>query len=168
VYTTHLDELVPTGRDDDGVLGVGGKAHAGDPLGVALVGDGVLAVAKRVPKLDGPVARAGDDLAVVGGEGDGKDIVGVADEAAGGDAGGELPETQSLVPRGREGVGAVRGDDLCALSAQRPRLRLARPAQLLASRCDKKDVRSRRRYGSGRAGSSWGSRTRSRRGSGSR
>jgi hypothetical protein len=95
---THLDELVPAGGDDDGVLGVGREAHARHPLGVALVGDGVLAVAERVPELDGPVARAGDDLAVVGGEGDGEDVVGVADEAARGDTGGQLPETKSLVP----------------------------------------------------------------------
>tara|TARA_R110002003_G_scaffold25_10_gene1213 strand:- start:8055 stop:8258 length:204 start_codon:yes stop_codon:yes gene_type:complete len=65
---------------------------------VTLVGDGVLAVAERVPELDGPVARARDDLAVVGGEGDGEDVVGVANEAAGGDTGGELPQAERLVP----------------------------------------------------------------------
>ena len=96
---TYLDELVPSGRDDDGVLGVGREADARDPLGVALVGDGVLAVTEGVPQLDGAVARAGDDLAVVGGEGDGQDVVGVADEAAGGGTGGELPEAEGLVPR---------------------------------------------------------------------
>ena len=130
---THLDELVPAGRDDDGVLGVGREAHARDPLGVALVGDGVLAVAERVPELDGPVARAGDDLAVVGGERDGEDVVGVADKAAGGHTGGELPQAQGLVPRRGEGVGAVRGDDLCSLSAQRPRFLISLARQLLAS-----------------------------------
>jgi hypothetical protein len=97
--TTHLDELVPTGRHDDGVLGVGREAHARDPLSVALVGDGVLAVAERVPQLDGPVARSRDDLTVVGGEGHGEDVVGVADEATGGGTGGELPEAEGLVPR---------------------------------------------------------------------
>ena len=96
---TNLDELVPTSGDDDGVLGVGREAHARDPLGVALVGDGVLAVTEGVPELDGSVARSGDDLAVVGGEGDGENVVGVADEAAGGDTGGELPEAEGLVPR---------------------------------------------------------------------
>jgi hypothetical protein len=79
---------------------------------VALVGDGELAVAERVPQLDGPVARAGDDLAVIGGEGDGEHVVGVADEAAGGGTGGELPEAQRLIPGRGEGVGTVRGDDL--------------------------------------------------------
>ena len=66
---------------------------------MVLVGDGELAVAERVPQLDGAVARARDDLAVVGGEGDGENVVGVADEAAGGDTGGELPEAEGLVPR---------------------------------------------------------------------
>ena len=117
---TNLDELVPTSGDDDGVLGVGGEAHARDPLGVALVGDGVLAVTEGVPELDGSVARSGDDLAVVGGEGDGQDVVGVADKAAGGDTGGELPQAQGLVPRGGESVGTVGGDDLCGVSAQLP------------------------------------------------
>ena len=79
---------------------------------MSLVGDGELAIAKRVPQLDGAVAGAGDDLAVVGGEGDGEDIVGVADEAAGGGAGGELPQSQRPVPRGGESVSTVRGDDL--------------------------------------------------------
>lgn len=80
---------------------------------MALVGDGVLAVTERVPQLDGSVARAGDNLAVVGGEGDGQDVVGVADEAAGGGTGGELPQAEGLVPGRGESVGTVRGDDLC-------------------------------------------------------
>lgn len=66
---------------------------------MALVGDGVLAVTKGVPELDGSVARSGDDLAVVGGERDGENVVGVADKAAGGDTGGKLPEAEGLVPR---------------------------------------------------------------------
>ena len=114
VVFTYLDELVPTSRDNDGVLRVGGEANARDPLGVALVGDGVLAVTEGVPELDGSVARSGNDLAVVGGEGDGEDVVGVADEAAGGDTSGELPEAEGLVPGRGEGVGAVRRDDLCS------------------------------------------------------
>ena len=112
---TNLDELVPASGDDDGVLGVGGEADAGDPVGVALVGDGVLAVTEGVPQLDGAVAGSGDDLAVVGREGDGQNIVGVADKAAGGLAGRELPQAESLVPGGGKGVGTVRGDDLEAV-----------------------------------------------------
>ena len=108
---TYLDKLVPASGDDDGVLGVGREANAGDPLGVALVGDGVLAVTQGVPQLDGAVARTRDDLAVVGGEGHGQNVVGVADEAAGGLAGGELPQAEGLVPGGGQGVGAVGGND---------------------------------------------------------
>jgi len=40
----HLDQLVPTSGDDDGVLGVGGEAHAADPLGVSVLLNGVLAL----------------------------------------------------------------------------------------------------------------------------
>ena len=116
---THLDELVPTRGDNDGVLGVGREPDAGDPLGVALVGDGVLAVTKGVPELDGAVARTGDDLTVVGGEGDGQNVVGVADEAAGGGTGGKLPEAEGLVPRGGESVGTVRGDNLWSCQLDR-------------------------------------------------
>lgn len=109
---TYLDELVPAGGDNDGVLGVGREADARNPLGVALVGDGELAVTEGVPQLDGAVAGAGDDLAVVGGEADRQNVVGVADETAGGGAGGELPQSQGLVPRGGQGVSAIGGDNL--------------------------------------------------------
>lgn len=79
---------------------------------MALLADGELAVTEGVPQLDGSVTGAGDDLAVVGGERDGEDIVGVADEATGGGSGSELPETESLVPGGGESVSTVRGDNL--------------------------------------------------------
>jgi hypothetical protein len=108
--STDLDELVPTSGDDDGVLGVRGEANARDPLGVALVGDGVLAVTKGVPQLDGAVTGAGDDLTVVGGEADGQDVVVVANETAGGLAGGKFPEAEGLVPGGGQSVGTVGGD----------------------------------------------------------
>jgi hypothetical protein len=53
----HLDQLVPTARDDEGVLGGGREADAGNPLAVTILGaggaDGVLAVTKGVPQLDG-------------------------------------------------------------------------------------------------------------------
>jgi hypothetical protein len=140
---THLDQLVPAGRDDHGVLRVGREAHARNPLGVALVGDGVLAVTQGVPELDGPVARARDDLAIVGGERDRQDVVGVADEAAGGSASRELPETEGLVPRGGEGIGTVRRDDLVLTSA--PSLPPPEPS----SRHKKNNIRSRKRCASG-------------------
>lgn len=108
----YLDELVPAAGDDDGVLGVGAEADARDPFGVALVGDGELAVTKGVPELDGAVARTGNDLSVIGGERDGKDVVGVTDEPSRGRAGSKLPKSESLVPRSGQSIGAVGGDDL--------------------------------------------------------
>ena len=65
---------------------------------MSLVGDSELAVTKSVPELDGAIAGAGDNLSVVGREGDGQNIVGVANKASGGGTGGKLPETQGLVP----------------------------------------------------------------------
>jgi hypothetical protein len=79
---------------------------------MALLGDGVLAVAKGVPQLDGSVAGAGHDLPVVCREGNGEDVVGVADKAPRGGASRQLPETQRLIPGRREGVRAVRRNDL--------------------------------------------------------
>ena len=110
-----LDEAVPAGGDDEGDGLAGAEADAGDPLGVALGlaagGDGVLALAEGVPELDGLVAGAGDDLAVVDGKGDGEDVLGVADEAAGGLAGVDLPEAEGAVPGSGEGELTVGGDD---------------------------------------------------------
>ncbi len=74
---------------------------------MSLVGDGELAVTEGVPELDGTVARSRDDLTVVSGEGDGEDIVGVADECSGCCTSREFPETKGLVPGGREGVGTI-------------------------------------------------------------
>lgn len=87
---------------------------------MAVVGDGVLAVSEGVPELDRVIAGSGDDLSVVGRERDGKNVLVVANESAGGGTGGELPETQSLVPRGRQSVGAVGGDDLHCVSQYQP------------------------------------------------
>jgi hypothetical protein len=126
---------------------------------VALLGDGELAVTKGVPELDGAVAGTGDNLSVVGREGDGQNIVGVSDETAGGGAGGELPETEGLVPGGRESVSTVRGDNLIYLLVV-VIFRFVEPLEL--------NVRSRRRCGSDRGESALGIRRRSHHGSGSR
>jgi hypothetical protein len=133
VCCTDLDKLVPASGNDDRVLGVGAEADARSPLGVALVGNGVLAVTEGVPELDGSVARTGNDLAVVGGEADGEDVVGVTDESSSGGTGSKLPETQSLVPRGRQSVGTVRRDNLFPTISR-----------ILHSFCPPKRCRSRR------------------------
>jgi hypothetical protein len=67
---------------------------------VALLGDSELAVTKSVPQLDCSIARSGDNLSVVGREGDGQNIVGVANKASGGGTSGKLPEAECLVPGG--------------------------------------------------------------------
>ena len=81
------------------------------PLGVALLLDVELALAKGVPQLNGAIPGTRDDLPVVRAEGDGEDIAGVADESAGGETGVQIPETESVVPGRREGELAVGGDD---------------------------------------------------------
>ena len=106
-----LDQTVPSGGDDDRD-GLGrGKADAGDPLGVSLLGDGVLALSKGVPELDGLVTGSRDNLPVVSGEGNGEDVLGVTDETTGGASGVDLPKTEGSVPGSREGKLSIGGDD---------------------------------------------------------
>jgi len=106
-----LDLLVPASRDDQGVLSVGGEADAADPFGVTLILDGVLALAKSVPKADGLVARARNDLSVVSGESNAENILGVTNESLGGGSRVKVPQAKSMIPRSREGELAIRGDD---------------------------------------------------------
>lgn len=73
--------------------------------------DVVLALSERVPELDRLVTGAGDDLPVVRAEADGQNVGGVADKAASGEAGVEVPEAEGVVPRGRERKLAVGGND---------------------------------------------------------
>ena len=146
---------------------------------MTLVGDSVLAVSESVPELDRSVAGTGNDLAVVGGERDGENVVGVADEAAGGDTSGELTEAEGLVPRSRESVGTVGGDNLFRANSSVYHFSLmssnkipwhrkfsANFPRVLAR--GRKDIRSRKRCGSGRGEIAWGSRIAIRPGSGSR
>jgi len=107
----NLDQLVPTRGDDNWVLRVWAESDAGNPLRVTLLGDGKLAVPESVPELDGSVTGARNDLSVIGGEGDGKNIIGVANESSGGGTGRELPESESLVPGSRESVRSIRRDN---------------------------------------------------------
>ena len=110
---THLDDLVPTGGDNDGVHGVGGESNTRDPLGVTIVNDVELALSEGVPKLDGSVSGRRDNLSVVSGERDGENVRGVTDESLGGQTGVEVPQSESVVPGGREGELAVgRNDDV--------------------------------------------------------
>jgi len=98
----YLYRAVPRARDDGGVGGRRGEADAGDPVGMAFgIGlNGVLAFAEGVPQLDGAVAGGGDDLAVIYGERHAEYVLGVADEAPGGEASVEVPEAELSVPGG--------------------------------------------------------------------
>lgn len=87
---------------------------------MSLVGDGELAVTECVPELNGPIAGSRDDLPVVGGEGNGENVVGVAHESASSGTRGELPQAESLVPGGGESICTIRRDDLDSVSAQKP------------------------------------------------
>lgn len=53
---THLDNLVPSSRDNDGVHGVRRESNARDPVGVTFISNVELAVSERVPELDGSVS----------------------------------------------------------------------------------------------------------------
>ena len=47
------------------------------------IGDGELAVSQCVPQLDRSVAGPGDDLSIVGGEGNREDVVGMPNKPTG-------------------------------------------------------------------------------------
>ena len=112
----HLDQLVPATADNDRILGVWAESHTRDPVAVSLLSDGKLAVTESVPELNGSIARSGDDLSVIGGEGDGENIVRVPNKSSGSGTSSKLPKAESLVPGGRECIGSVRGDDLDSVS----------------------------------------------------
>ena len=94
----HLNKLVPSAANNDRVLRVRAESNARDPIGVTLLSDSELAISKGVPELDCSIAGAGNDLSVVGGEGNRENIIGVSNESAGGSTGGELPQAESLIP----------------------------------------------------------------------
>jgi len=106
-----LNQFIPSSRDNHGVLRVWRETDAGNPVGMSLVSDGELAVTKGVPELNGTVPRPRHDLTVIGGKRNTQDIVVVANKAAGGLTGGEFPQTEGPVPRGRESIRAVGRDD---------------------------------------------------------
>ena len=106
-----LDQLVPaSGNDDGGTLGRR-EAHAGNPVLVTVLLNGVLALTEGVPQLHGAIARARDDLSVVSAEGDREDVLGVVDESAGAASGADLPQSQSSIPGARQSILSIRRDD---------------------------------------------------------
>ena len=95
----YLDVFIPSTRDDDGVRVVGREPNAGHPVGVTLLLDGVLALSKGVPQLDGLVAGSRDNLTIVSGESHAHNILGMIFKTAGGLAGAQIPEAKGLIPR---------------------------------------------------------------------
>merc|ERR1719220_2367442 len=106
-----LDDLVPTAGDDHGVVGGGGESDGRDPFLVAVFALlSPLGLSEGVPELQGLVPRGGDDLPVVSREGDGEDVVLVADEPGGSDALFKVPKPEGLVPRSGDGKLSARAD----------------------------------------------------------
>jgi hypothetical protein len=106
-----LDEFIPASRDDDrGVLGRR-ESDTRDPLGVALLDNGKLALAEGVPQLHGLVTRTRDDLSIVSREGNGQDILGVAHEATGAAAVVDVPKTKGGIPRSGQSELTIGRDD---------------------------------------------------------
>lgn len=119
LHIPNLDHLVPTGRDQQGVSGIGREADGRDPLGVTTegsVGTGTTTgssgkvtteLTTSVPHLDGLVTATGDNHAVVRGEGNGHDIVSVTDKGGLTLAGGQVPQAHGLIPGTGEGEATV-------------------------------------------------------------
>ena len=78
---------------------------------MALFLDGVLANTQSIPQLDGAITGGGDDLTVVSGEGDGENVLGVANEATSGVARCQIPQTKSSVPGTGQTELTIGGDD---------------------------------------------------------
>jgi len=78
---------------------------------VTILLDIILAFTQSVPELDGLIAGTGDNLPVISTEADGENIGGVADEAAGGCASVQIPETESVIPGRRQSKLTIRRDD---------------------------------------------------------
>lgn len=95
-----------------GLAGGRDEANLGNPVVVVEFLDGVLAVALDVPELDVAVRSGGKNVSSVGGDGAGKDFLGVPvfGEALGGLAVAEIPETHGLVPGGGEEIVVVVGE----------------------------------------------------------
>jgi len=86
------------------------ELDAGDGISVGVLVDGVLALATGVPNLDLVVKGTGEDLTVISRDGNGKDILGVADQLRDALALLDVPETDGVIPGGAEGEARVTGE----------------------------------------------------------
>jgi len=73
--------------------------------------DIVFALSKSVPQLNCLVARARDNLSVVGAEANRKNVRCMSNEAAGGQSGVEVPETEGVIPGRGKGELAIGRDN---------------------------------------------------------
>ena len=94
----NLDDLVPTSRNNQWLLGGGRETNARDPVVVLVLLNGVLALAQGVPELDALVATGRDDLSVISRETNREDIALVRDERSDSLTLVQVPQSQSLVP----------------------------------------------------------------------
>jgi len=99
----NLDELIPTTGNDERVSRVRRETNTRNPFRVTIFGDVVLALTEGVPELDGLITRTGNNLTVVSRERDRQNIVGVTNETTGGGTVVQIPKTESVIPRSREG-----------------------------------------------------------------
>ena len=72
--------------------------------------ESVLALTNSVPDLDLTVTASRNNLSVIGGERDRKNVTSVANETLESLARSKIPKTEGLIPRSRNGVGTVLGD----------------------------------------------------------
>jgi len=107
----HLNNLIPSARNDDGVGSVGREAHTGDPLGVTLVLNSEFTFTQSVPKLDSSITTTTDNLSVISRESDRKNILGVSNKSSGGSSVVDIPQTEGTIPRTRKSELAIRRDD---------------------------------------------------------
>lgn len=106
-----LDDLVPTSRHNQGLLGGGRETDARDPVVVLVFLNGVFALTEGVPELDSLITSSGDDLSVISREANREDVTLVGDERSDGLALIEVPESQSLIPGSRQRVSAIGRED---------------------------------------------------------
>jgi hypothetical protein len=109
--TPNFDDLVPSTRDEQRGGKVGGETDTGNPVSVAIVGDGVLALSEGVPKLQFVIPGARNNLAVVRAEGDTGNVTSVTNEAAGGLATVDVPQAEGTIPRARKSELSIAADD---------------------------------------------------------
>jgi len=94
----HLDGLIPGGGDADSGLLCVIESNTGNGIGVLVLVDSVLAFGTSVPDLDSGVESTGDNLTIIMGNGDGENILGVANKLADSSSLSNVPEADSAVP----------------------------------------------------------------------